>query len=69
MLTIYTILICWLRFSSEWVMTLLTDDNNVTQLIIFLGGNCDLQFTILKFRACGEKADDLLPKYALSISF
>ena len=50
-------------------MTLLTDDNNVTQLIIFLGGNCDLQFTILKLGAYGEKAYDLLPKYALSISF
>ena len=29
-LTIYTVLVCWLSFSNEWVMTLLTHDNDVT---------------------------------------
>ena len=52
-------------FQSEWSMTLLTDDNNVTRLITLLRGNCDWQFTILIIRACDENADDVLPKYAL----
>ena len=53
---IQTVLTCWLRFSSEWAMTLLTHDKDLlsTYLSLF-GGNCDWQFTILIICACDQK--------------
>ena len=40
---IQIVLICWLSFSSEWEMTLLAHDKDLTlsRLITLLGGNCE----------------------------